>query len=242
MVIQTAEGWLLDVSDNNATNNINLIIKLQDGTKISFKQELKENAFYILPKSQLDAEDLFQQLSRNDQVIQKIFWDEKYIELADKNKTRLISVNVTEMDSQHYQALIKKLRTDSRVRTLYNVELSPTQHFICNQLKIAPTSKVGVEHEEEKLISVTKLDDSESIALPPFKLMHIGISSGIEPKLNVRLDNQSAVIFNGLSDGSFGSFVNKNKPDVAIIYADHHQDQRHSLQYVIWSLNNWTIL
>jgi DNA polymerase elongation subunit (family B) len=55
--------------------------------------------------------------------------------------------------------------------------------------------------------------------------MHIGISSGNEPKLDVRLDNQTAVIFNGLSDGSFGYFVSKNKPDVTIIYADHHRDQ-----------------
>ena len=80
MVIQTAVGWILDVSHDNATGDINLIIKLQDGKVISFKQKLKENIFYILPKSQLVAEDLFQQLSRNDQIIKKIFWDEKYIE------------------------------------------------------------------------------------------------------------------------------------------------------------------
>ena len=43
--------------------------------------------------------------------------------------------------------------------------------------------------------------------------------------LTYRLDTQTAVIFNGLSDGSFSSYVNENKPDVAIIYADYHQDQ-----------------
>jgi DNA polymerase family B len=225
MVIRTAEGWLLDVSDNNATSDINLIIKLQDGTKISFKQELKEYTLYILPRTTSAGEDLLQQLSRNDQVIQKIFWDEKYIDLANKNKTQLIGVNGTEMNSQNYQAFIKKLRTDSRVRTLYNVELSLTQRFIYNQLKIAPTSKVRIEYEEEKLLSITKLEDSENIVPPPFKLMHIGTSNGIEPRLNVRLDNQTTVIFNGLSDGSFSSFVNENEIDVAIIYADHHQDQ-----------------
>ena len=57
-------------------------------------------------------------------------------------------------------------------------------------------------------------------------MMHIDVSSsGIEPKLNVLLDNQMAVIFHGISDGSFGSFVNENKPDIAIIYADYHQDR-----------------
>src|SRR5919106_2065618 len=230
MVVQTAVGWLLDVSHNNSNDNINLIIKLQVGKVISFKQKLKENTFYVLPKSQLAGEDLFQQLSRNDQVIKKIFWDEKYIDLADKNKTRLIgiSTNISANQTQLYRAFIKKLRMDSRVRSLYNTELSATQHFIYNQLKIASTNKVKIKYEEEELLSVTKLDDdnNDDIAIPPFKMMHIDVSSnGTEPKLNALLDNQTPVVFHGISDGSFSSFVDENKPDLAIIYADYHQDQ-----------------
>src|SRR5919106_1091268 len=229
MVIKTAEGWLLDVSHDNSNDDINLIIKLQDGKVISFKQKLNENTFYVLPKSQLVGEDLFQQLSRSDQVIKKIFWDKKYVDLADKNKARLvgISTNISDSQTQIYRAFIKKLRMDSRVRSLYNTELSATQHFIYNQLKIAPTSKVRIKYEEEKLLSITELeDDSDEVAIPPFKMMHIGVSSsGNEPKLNVRLDNQTEDIFDGISDGSFSSFVNENKPDLAIIYADYHQDR-----------------
>src|SRR5919106_4817294 len=144
MVIQTAVGWILDVSHDNDTEDINLAIKLQDGKLISFKQKLKESIFYVFPKSQSVGEDLFQQLSRNDQIIKKIFWDEKYIDLADKNKTRLIGINTSILGNQTqlYRAFIKKLRMDSRIRSLYNTELSATQHFIYNQLKIAPTSKV----------------------------------------------------------------------------------------------------
>src|ERR671918_254676 len=230
MVIKTAVGWLLDVSHDNSNDDVNLNIKLQDGTVISFKQKLKENTFYVLPKSQLVGEDLFQQLSRNDQVIKKIFWAEKYIDLAIKNKTRLIGINtnISGNQTQLYRAFIKKLRMDSRVRSLYNTELSATQHFIYNQLKIAPTSKVRIKYDEEELLSITELDDdnSDDITIPPFKMMHIDVSSnGSEPKLNVRLDNQPAVIFHGISDGSFSSFVEANKPDVAIIYADYHQDR-----------------
>ena len=118
MVIQTAVGWILDVSHDISNDDINLIIKLQVGKVISFKQTLKENTFYILPKSQLVGEDLFKQLSRNDQLIKKIFWDEKNIDLADKNKTRLIgiSTNIPDNQTQLYRAFIKKLRMDSRVR------------------------------------------------------------------------------------------------------------------------------
>jgi hypothetical protein len=249
MVIKTAEGWLLDVSHDNSNDDINLIIKLQDGKVISFKQKLNENTFYVLPKSQLVGEDLFQQLSRNDQVIKKIFWVEKYVDLADKNKTRLvgISTNISDSQTQIYRAFIKKLRMDSRVRSLYNTELSATQYFIYNRLKIAPTSKVRIKYEEKaELLSITELDDgSDEVAIPPFKMMHIGVSSsGNEPKLNVRLDNQMAFIFHGISDGSFGSFVNENKPDVAIIYADYHQDRSTltSIRNVITSQSDHTVI
>src|SRR4030095_6360736 len=141
MVVQTTDGWLLDVSHDYESNNINLHIKLQDGKLISFKQRLKEQTFYILPRSQPGAEDLFQQLSQNDRAIKKVFWDEKYIDLADRNKTKLIGITLENIQSQDYQRFIKKLGMDSRVRSLYNTELSMLHRFIFNQLEIAPTSK-----------------------------------------------------------------------------------------------------
>jgi hypothetical protein len=82
MVIQTATGWLLDVSHDSNTGDINLLIKIQDDRVVSFKQKLKEYFFYILPKSHSAAEDLYLQLSRNDEVIKKIFWDEKYTDIS----------------------------------------------------------------------------------------------------------------------------------------------------------------
>ena len=94
MIIQTADGWILDVTQDYGTGDINLLIKLQNDKVISFKQKLKEHTFYILPKSHSAAEDLYQQLSRNDEVIKKIFWDEKYIDISDKNKTRLIGISM----------------------------------------------------------------------------------------------------------------------------------------------------
>ena len=120
MAIQSAVGWILDVTQDFITGDINLLIKLQNSKVIGFKQKLKEYVFYILPKSESSGEDLFQQLSRNDEkIIKKIFWDDKYIDLAAKNKTRLIgiSTNMTDIQSQNYQAFIKKLRMDFGVCT-----------------------------------------------------------------------------------------------------------------------------
>lgn len=45
MAVQTAEGWLLDVSYNYFADDINLIVKLQDNKAISFKQQFKEYTF-----------------------------------------------------------------------------------------------------------------------------------------------------------------------------------------------------
>ena len=132
-----------------------------------------------------------------------------------------------------------------RVRSLYNIELSATQQFIYNRLKIAPTSKVRIEFEKERLLSITKVDNGEDVTLPPFSMMHIRISSGSVPKyVHVRLDNQTPIIFNGLSDDSFGSYVNENKPDIAIIYAEHRQDQSilNSIRNVISEQSSRTVV
>ena len=221
MVVQTAIGWLLDVY---ATDDINLLVKSQDGKVISFKQKLKEHIFYILPRSHLAGQDLYQQLSRNDQLVSSIFWDEKYIDLADRNKTRLIGIALENCQSQPYQGFIKKLTMDSRVHSLYNTELSAIHQFIYNQLKIAPTSRVRIEYDQEELLSISGIDERQEIAVPPFKIIYIRINGDVknnETKLNLRLENQTSMICDGLSDKSLIFYIDKNKPDIAIIYTDN---------------------
>jgi PDZ domain-containing secreted protein len=198
MAIQTATGWLLDVSHDPNTGFINLLIKLQDDRVISFKQKLKEYTFYAQPKTTPDGEDLFQQLSRNDQIFKKIFWANKYVDLADRNKTRLIGIDVADIHSHDYQTFINKLAIDSRVSYLYDTELSAIQQFIYNRLKIAPTSKIRVEYEEERLLSILKLDDSQEIDPPPFKIMHIRIDDdghNDDITFKVRFEKGASVLF-----------------------------------------------
>jgi hypothetical protein len=227
MTIQIAEGWLLDVSHTSRTDDINILIKLLDGKPISFKQRLKECIFYILPKTTSAGEDLFQQLSRNDQIIKKIFWADKYVDLADRNKTRLIGIDVADILSLDHQLFIKKLGMDSRVRSLLNTELSVIQQFIYNQLKIAPTSKVRIEYEEDELLSIFKADDSQEISPPPFKIMHIRIgddSKNDEIIFNVRLENETSDVYNELSYESIISCIKEYEPDITIIYEDYQYD------------------
>jgi DNA polymerase elongation subunit (family B) len=226
MVIQTAVGWILDVSQPHNIDDIVLFIKLQDGRAISFKQKLHEYIFYVLPKSSSAGEDLIQQLSRYDQLIKRIFWDEKYIDFVDKNKTRLIAISLDDNKLDH-KRLIKKLESDSRVSALYNTELSEISQFIYNQLKIPPTSKVQIEYEAKRLLSISRIDDSQEIAPPPFKIMCIEMPDGSgenkSTKLVVTPESQTSIEFDGLTDQSLASYINKNRPDIVVFSGDYHK-------------------
>jgi hypothetical protein len=144
-------------------------------------QKLHEYIFYILPKSNSAGEELTQQLSRYDQLIKRILWDEKFIDLLDKNKTKLIGISLSNTCAEYrqdYKKLIQILQRDSRAAALYNIELSELMQFIYNQLKIPPTSKVKIEYDEECLLSITRIDDSKEIVPPPFKIMCIEMRDG----------------------------------------------------------------
>ena len=134
------------------------------------------DTFYILPKSSSVGEDLLQQLSRQDQIIKRIFWNEKYIDLHDKNKTQLIGISLTnsqEAGREGFRMLIQKLNHDSRVKALYNIDLSDVMGFIYTKLKIAPTSKVKVEYDDRQLLFIERIDEDEEIIPPPFSMMFI---------------------------------------------------------------------
>jgi aminopeptidase C len=175
MTVQTSVGWILDVSNDNEGNDIVISIKLHDSKIIRFKQRLHERIFYILPKSYSAGQDLFQQLSRHDQFIKRIFWDEKFIDLQDKMKTQLIGISLS-TDRQVFKKLVQTLGHDPRVKTLYNIDLSEVMQFIYTQLKIPPTGKVKVEYDDSKrLLSVSKIDDSKEIDPLPFSSMYIEV-------------------------------------------------------------------
>jgi DNA polymerase elongation subunit (family B) len=251
MTIQTAIGWILDVSKDNDSNDIIIHIKLHDDKIIGFKQRLHEYIFYILPKSYPDGEDLFQQLSRHDQLIKRIFWDEKFIDLQDKTKTSLIGVSLSE-DKQDFKKLIQTLVRDSRVKALFNIDLSEVMQFIYTQLKIPPTSKVLIEYDKdtERLLSISKLDDSHEVSPPPLSTVYIEVLNEAandmdDPlKLAVRTDEQATtIVINGLSDPVFS----QNNPDIVVFCGDcnlldSHNDKSFSeflkLKVIIYTRNS----
>jgi DNA polymerase elongation subunit (family B) len=240
---QTTIGWILDVRKDYVSNIIVILIKLIDGKVISFNQKINERTFYILPKSRSAGEDLLQQLSRQDQLIKQVFWDKKYIDLHDKNKTHLISIslaNSQKAERQDFRLLIQKLNHDSRVKALYNIDLSEVMEFIYTKLKIPANSKVKIEYDKDRLISIKKIDDSQEITPPPFSTVYIEISNrntstdqdNNEPiELIVRTDGQAPTtkfVIDGLSNPSFNSYIEEKNPDIIIFCGDY--DLFHSLK------------
>ena len=232
MAIQKVVGWILDVTHAYSSNNINLHIKIQDGKVISFKQRFQEYLFYVLPKSYQAGQDLFGQLSRNDQLIKRIFWDKKYIDLYDETKTSLIGISLDSNDRQDFKILIQKLGHDSRVKSLYNIDLSNVMQFVYTQLKIPPTSKVKIEYDDdgpERLLSISKIDDSQEISIPPFFIAYIEVLNEVtsnknELKLFIKTNEKASTTLsvNSLSDPALISYISQNNPDIIVLCGDFH--------------------
>ena len=76
---------------------------------------------------------------------------------------------------------------------------------------------------KKELLTISKVDDSQDIAPPPFKIVHIRIgndSKNDEIIFKVRLENGTSIVFNELSYESFISCIKENEPDIVIIYED----------------------
>ena len=58
----------------------------------------------------------------------------------------------------HYNLLLKVLQHETlqqRINQLFNTKLSHIQRYLFTQLRIPPTTKVQIEHEDGELVSIT---------------------------------------------------------------------------------------
>ena len=175
----------------------------------------------------------------NDQLIKRIFWSEKFVDLQDKTKTNLIGVSLDNNNQQDFKNLVQTLGRDPRVKALYNIDLSEVTQFICTQLRIPPTSKVEIEYDKdtERLLSISKIDDSHEIAPPPFSIMYIEVlsetanDSNRSLKLAVRTDEQSVTLaVSDLSDPEFISHISQNDPDIILFDVDYNLLDSHNVK------------
>jgi len=237
-------GWLFDISIEHDQSVI--WIKTAD-KKILKLRDSYHPAFYVLPRSESDGLCLFQILSRQQDIIKKVSWEEnKFTDLFDyeytDKKKKLIYVQLQFI--RYYLPLLKKLREDPRVKQLFNTDLSHIQQYMFTKLMIEPTSKVKVEYHGSKVLEITKIDDGkqdeELLSPPPFSLLYLDLHtfSGIlAPDDGIRLikgryedfgekkERQEDILFQNSEENAilqeFSNYLLAKDPDIIICMGDY---------------------
>ena len=172
-MVTSCVGWLLHVTIEQ--DKAVLWIKTED-KKVLRLIDSYQPFFYILPRNEYDGTYLFHVLSQQT-AVRKVKWEEnKSTDLFEKySKNRLICVYPESVHS--YATLLERLEKDSRVKEVFNTDLSHVQQYLFHRLKIEPTSKVEVEYNGSKLVKLGKVEDEDDIPPPPFSILHITIKT-----------------------------------------------------------------
>jgi DNA polymerase-2 len=218
--MDSAIGWLLDVTvERNAAN---LWIKLKVGGVLRLADKYQPN-FYILPKNEQEGAELFHVLSQQPKT--RVEWQRKHTDIDHDGYEKLLHVYLE--STYYYNTLVKRLQNDPRVAQLFNTELSFVQQYLFTRLKVEPTSKVQVEYSNERLISLTKIDELD--VRPPFTVLYFEVVSASpldshdvnDPirYINARYQEEAEVMFEGNEETilqDFSKYVVANDPDILI--------------------------
>ena len=168
---QTSTGWILDVyiEDNDAV----IWIKTEQGQVLKLIDDY-EPVFYIQPKNDQSGMEIFKIL-QDLELVKEIRWDYKLIDINSNVKQKLLYIRCYLI--HHYNLLLKVLQHETlqqRINQLFNTKLSHIQRYLFTQLRIPPTAKVQIEHEDGELVSITAANDNEGLQLP-FSTMQIEV-------------------------------------------------------------------
>jgi DNA polymerase elongation subunit (family B) len=129
---------------------------------------------------------------------------------------------------QSYKVLLKRLEEDSRVKQVFNTDLSHVQQYLFHRLKIEPTSKVEVEYDGSNVINLTKFEDENEIPPPPFLILYIEVqtfSGKINPEEPIVMIKSR---YEDVSDPQRAletSFDNKDEKDILESFCSYVQDK-----------------
>jgi DNA polymerase elongation subunit (family B) len=181
---QISTGWILDVyiEDNDAV----IWIKTDQGQVLKLIDNY-EPVFYIQPKNDKSGIEIFRIL-QDLELVKEIGWDYKFIDINSKNKEKLLFVHCYLI--HHYNLLLMVLQHETlqqRINQLFNTRLSHIQRYLFTQLRIAPTTKVQIEHMDGELISISTINGNEELEFP-FSIMKIEVVSLTEQEILDRDD------------------------------------------------------
>jgi len=125
---------------------------------------------YILPRTYEEGLDLYRLLQESPDVKTLVF-EEKRVTLGAEETKRLLYVALTH--ASDYRRFIERVAQLPQIKALYNTELLHIQQYLFRKLRVAPTSKVEVQFDDEtkKLRSIRLIDDLEEVAPPPFTVL-----------------------------------------------------------------------
>ena len=125
-MISKCIGWLLHVSIEQ--DKAILWIKTED-KKILRLTDSYQPFFYILPRNEYDGNYLSHVLSQQT-VVKKVSWEEnKSANLFDEYSKKILICILPE-SVQSYGVLLKNLEKDSRVKQVFNTDLSHVQQYL----------------------------------------------------------------------------------------------------------------
>lgn len=158
-------GWLLDVyvQDEEAV----LWFVECDGRRTRLTSTYSP-FFHVGLRRQEDRERLIRELARC-AAVDSVCTEFKRTSLGSCDPEPLIRVNLA--SAKELDQLVRGLEENHSVSDVYNVDFKHVQRYLLTQLQIEPTSKVVVEHDGERLLSIEKVDDSMEIAPPPFNML-----------------------------------------------------------------------
>jgi DNA polymerase elongation subunit (family B) len=235
-LLSNCTGWLLDITIEQ--DKAILWIKTED-KKILRLVDLYQPFFYILPRNEYDGTYLFHVLSQQTDV-KKVKWEEnKSTDLFEKySKRKLICVFPESVHS--YATLLERLGKNSRVRQVFNTDLSHVQQYLFHRLKIEPTSKVEVKYDGSNLVKLVRIGDEDEISPPPFSILDITIETfsgkvGSEDSVAVirsryEYGNDThktvEISFNSKEEKdileAFCSYVQVEDPDILVFEGNHY--------------------
>jgi DNA polymerase elongation subunit (family B) len=229
-------GWFLHISVEK--DKAILWIKTED-KKILRLTDSYQPFLYILPKNEYGGISLFHILSQQT-IVKKVKWVEnKSTNLFEKySKRKLIFVCTDSVQS--HTVLLRKLENDSRIKRVFNTDLSHLQQYLFHRLKVEPTNKVEVEYHGSKLVKLTTVEDEDDIPSPPFSILRINVhtlSGKVNPedpvmKIKSRYEDASNpeqttdTLFESKEEKDvledFCSYIHNKDPDILIFLGDHY--------------------
>ena len=229
-VMDRAIGWLLDVTvERNAAT---LWIKTKGG--ILRLADKYQPCFYILSRNERAGTELFHILSQQPRT--RVEWQRKLTDIFDADRHEMLLCVYLE-STYYHNTLVRRLQNDPRVAQLFNTELSHVQQYLCSRLKVEPTSKVQVEYDNERLITLTKIDELE--VPPPFTVLYFEVISASSQYsldshdvndpiryINARYQEEAEITFEGSEEKMLRDFCNyvlTTDPDIMVSTKGHYR-------------------